>query len=30
MQPHLQRIESEPSIDLDDQLTVENELLRGE
>jgi hypothetical protein len=30
MQPHLQRIESEPSLDLDDQLTVKDEPLCGE
>ena len=29
MQPHLQSIESEPPVDLDDQLTVEDEPLRG-
>ena len=30
MQPHLQSIESEPPVDLDDQLAVEDEPLRGE
>ena len=29
MQPHLQSIESKPPVDLDDQLTVEDEPLRG-
>jgi hypothetical protein len=30
MQPHLQRIEGEPPVDLDDQLAVEDEPLRSE